>query len=591
MAEKRSSFCGVLPPLWWWLLTLLGLALLAYFMIASRQAPVEMDLTERVKQNLLAENIDWVDVNAVNRGRDLQLLGAAPNESLREKAGTIALNTLGVRVVDNLLKTVSTADLALGTAEGNTEASVETEVIEGTQANLAEGLGTEQVSEAAILMTESDMEGDVATDTDNAVTDADAQAGTAEATGMTGEMDTTQADREAGTGDANVAGFTGNKVQSGDVERATSGDKIAADSAVQGENMDVAAEGDANKAQQTGQANAKGDTEQSSASAEVDDESEATQAEQQAASDLQQENTQANTDVANVAVIDQLEVALGDDGSVVLSGAVPSREAVDILIAAAGERVGEKNVVNRLTVTEKGALPVWLEGVDVLLAALPEGQAGLKVIRDKVEVRGLIADAAQGESVMSKVQQALADSGLTVQNRLIISEESPASATEPTSTATDAPPANGTAQAPVSNEPVIVGMDDPQEQAAANCQSGLDGITDSQQIVFAINKAKLRSESLQVLNQIATIMLDCSYVIADRGVLIGGHTDSIGDAAYNQHLSQLRADAVKEYLVGSGVEEKLLETRGYGETKPVAPNTTASGRAKNRRISFEIKQK
>ena len=67
-----------------------------------------------------------------------------------------------------------------------------------------------------------------------------------------------------------------------------------------------------------------------------------------------------------------------------------------------------------------------------------------------------------------------------------------------------------------------------------------------------------------------------------------GHTDSIGSDAYNQKLSQRRAEAVKAYIVSKGVDASRVYTEGKGESQPVADNKTAEGRAKNRRVTVEV---
>jgi len=71
---------------------------------------------------------------------------------------------------------------------------------------------------------------------------------------------------------------------------------------------------------------------------------------------------------------------------------------------------------------------------------------------------------------------------------------------------------------------------------------------------------------------------------------IGGHTDSRGAAAANQALSKRRARAVLEYLRGKfqSLDPAQYTTAGYGESEPVAENTTASGRARNRRVEFKV---
>jgi outer membrane protein OmpA-like peptidoglycan-associated protein len=75
---------------------------------------------------------------------------------------------------------------------------------------------------------------------------------------------------------------------------------------------------------------------------------------------------------------------------------------------------------------------------------------------------------------------------------------------------------------------------------------------------------------------------------SDNRVQIQGHTDSTGDAAYNQKLSERRANAVKTALVARGVQETQVFVTGFGKTKPIADNSTADGRAKNRRVELHI---
>ncbi|MBX3645834.1 MAG: OmpA family protein [Rubrivivax sp.] len=71
-------------------------------------------------------------------------------------------------------------------------------------------------------------------------------------------------------------------------------------------------------------------------------------------------------------------------------------------------------------------------------------------------------------------------------------------------------------------------------------------------------------------------------------VVIEGHTDSRGAEAYNQKLSERRANAVKEYLVSKGIEKNRVYTEGKSFKQPIASNSTAEGRAKNRRTEIEV---
>ena len=71
-------------------------------------------------------------------------------------------------------------------------------------------------------------------------------------------------------------------------------------------------------------------------------------------------------------------------------------------------------------------------------------------------------------------------------------------------------------------------------------------------------------------------------------VAVDGHTDSVGTARANLALSRRRAIAVMRWLVAHGVDERRLEARGFGPRRPIADNKTAEGRAKNRRVEFQI---
>lgn len=74
----------------------------------------------------------------------------------------------------------------------------------------------------------------------------------------------------------------------------------------------------------------------------------------------------------------------------------------------------------------------------------------------------------------------------------------------------------------------------------------------------------------------------------ERNISIEGHTDSVGNDEFNRELSLRRADAVKQYLLQSGIDENRIRTRGFGETYPVASNSNSSGRQMNRRVEIVI---
>jgi OmpA-OmpF porin, OOP family len=110
-----------------------------------------------------------------------------------------------------------------------------------------------------------------------------------------------------------------------------------------------------------------------------------------------------------------------------------------------------------------------------------------------------------------------------------------------------------------------------------------DGRAATHGILFATNSARIRPESTPTLEEIGTMLKQHP----DLRLSIEGHTDSDGEADYNQTLSEERAAAVKDYLVQTdGIAADRLETMGFGESKPVADNSTSEGKQQNRRVEL-----
>jgi outer membrane protein OmpA-like peptidoglycan-associated protein len=101
---------------------------------------------------------------------------------------------------------------------------------------------------------------------------------------------------------------------------------------------------------------------------------------------------------------------------------------------------------------------------------------------------------------------------------------------------------------------------------------------------FETASAELRPESTAILDGVADTVKRCNC----SGVEIRGYTDSVGDRDYNQRLSEQRANTVKDYLESHGVAPGVLTAHGFGEDNPIASNTSAEGRAENRRVTVQF---
>ncbi len=117
------------------------------------------------------------------------------------------------------------------------------------------------------------------------------------------------------------------------------------------------------------------------------------------------------------------------------------------------------------------------------------------------------------------------------------------------------------------------------------CQTLFDDLKNDTRILFETNGANIKgAQSFDVLNKVASAANQC----ASFRIQIAGHTDNVGDQAYNQRLSEARADTVKNYLADQQVEADRMTATGFGETNPRASNDNEEGRAQNRRISFTV---
>ncbi|WP_346859729.1 OmpA family protein [uncultured Draconibacterium sp.] len=101
-------------------------------------------------------------------------------------------------------------------------------------------------------------------------------------------------------------------------------------------------------------------------------------------------------------------------------------------------------------------------------------------------------------------------------------------------------------------------------------------------IRFDVNKASIKPESNGAINEIYELM----QKQPELNFSVEGHTDSDGDDAFNQSLSEARAKAIKDRLINMGISSKRLKSAGWGESKPIADNGTAEGKANNRRVEF-----
>ena len=102
--------------------------------------------------------------------------------------------------------------------------------------------------------------------------------------------------------------------------------------------------------------------------------------------------------------------------------------------------------------------------------------------------------------------------------------------------------------------------------------------------MFDFGKSLIKPQGRAALAAFAVQLGTIDYDV----VITVGHTDSVGSPALNQKLSERRADAVRVYLIGQGIDASRIKSEGRGEKEPIASNDSASGRAQTRRVEIEV---
>lgn len=229
-------------------------------------------------------------------------------------------------------------------------------------------------------------------------------------------------------------------------------------------------------------------------------------------------------------------------GQVVVSGAVPDEASKAALLERVRALYGAQHVVDQLAVDRVSLPPNWNGYVHKLIGAnlklISRGE--ITIDGTRVSLRGEVANEAQRQQIASDVATSL-NPGYTVNNGLRV----------------------GAAE-----------------------QNLLDATLAKRIIEFDSGRATLASSGRSILDEMAAAL----HQVKGKKVEVIGHTDNVGLRDANLALSHARAQAVRNYLAERGVSPDMVLVSGQGPDRPVAENSTAEGRARNRRIEFRVAQ-
>ncbi|MFI5713692.1 OmpA family protein [Kribbella sp. NPDC051620] len=238
------------------------------------------------------------------------------------------------------------------------------------------------------------------------------------------------------------------------------------------------------------------------------------------------------------------------DEAITVHAVVRDQETKDKLVAEVQALLTEgTDFTDQISIDEKTALPNPT-ALSALLHALSTatGEAAIKYDGDKVTLSGKVAD--QATKATAARAAAAAVPGAVVANEL---------------------------QIPAVPKP-------PVSEACQTFEARLARFNAENKLVFLSGTDTLNDASRPSVTKVAKLLLSC----AGFDVEVSGHTDNLGNPATSLPLSQQRADAVKTALVKLGVPAGRITSRGYGETRPIASNSTSTGRIANRRVEIRV---
>lgn len=314
--------------------------------------------------------------------------------------------------------------------------------------------------------------------------------------------------------------------------------------------------------------------------------------------------TQNNTNVILVEPIDFMIAK--SDNSIQLSGTFKNKKQINVLSEHLRPSYSTINLKKNAQRIDKGAVPLTEKILPSFVKNYKNGK--IQYTKETLVVEGIV----NSQEALDEMSALLLESKIPVKNRSIIDPEVLQKAKEAEAAilakANADAKAQALAQVQAEKEAQETAAKRVQEEAERQAQLEAEKAKQLQEqlavkkaqetaakekitkllkienIAFEVGKESLTAKGQSTVNKLSNILTQYTHIKVE----IAGHSDSDGSAEFNQKLSQLRVDVVKQKLIEKGIEAGRLTAKGYGESQPLVPNTSDENKQKNRRVEINI---
>ncbi len=586
---SRRSQVGSTPI--WLILWLAGMAAIAYWCIA-RHVPA---LQQQVQDSAAAAlgQVEAPEAKVATHGRTATLTGFVDSDAKRSTLISAVQNADGVRNVNDELSIV-----------GSASADADTQTVATSQESQA--VETTNTSDTAPANTPSQTTPSVDNSSTSTETEADNQA----------QPPVTVSDNESASATETVDTEDAAEIESNaevEVEEIAEAEQpILQEETIEPEETDSSLPETSTETVNSIEAKAQALIEQARTNQlpaiSTNTQAPTTQASDQTTAALETTNTDDATDalaetieapIADSSEADELLAAsepaaltlLVTGETLNLTGDVSDKDSLLPFVQTAMNTFSSNYVINSVQVNPETAQADWLVSLTSFLPNMGSiSDASIEIVDSQISLSGIASSQKQHDAVIDNALSMFPS--LSLVERISISEEPEAVADSPTLSEPSEPvndatneqntiEANSAQQAADTDAEVIT--TEPTNPPSLSLREAFEALQ-TERILFESGSDVLTRQSLRSIETMSELFAQ----YPDAQIEIDGHTDSQGSSSRNLELSQLRANAVRDYLIQQGIDPTRLSAYGFGDGVPIADNATAAGRALNRRIEFNF---